>query len=178
MNIQVAKKKLEKSFIHFKDEIKKIRGGRANPELLEGIKVSVYGSMMPINQLATVTVVDATLITLHCWDKNNVDSIKLAIEKTNMGLTAQVNGQIIKVILPPLSEESRQEFVKVVKKIAEDARVSIRMVRRECLDEFEKSSPTEDDKVRFEKELQKEVDSYNEKIETELKRKEQELLNF
>jgi len=176
MDLSGVKKPIQASFDHFTAEIQKIRGSRANPHLLVDLKANVYGSAMPIKQLGTVNVVDPTLITVHCWDKASAEPIKKAIEESDLGVTPSIDGNLIRVPLPPLTEERREELVKVVKKIAEEAKISIRRARRDFLDGLKAKNATEDDLERGEKEVQRLVDEFNEKIENEATEKEKELL--
>jgi ribosome recycling factor len=175
-DIEEIRVKMRKSVDFFKDELSKIRGSRANPHLLEDIIVPVYGSNLPIKQLATVTVVDPTLITVLPWDKNNINDINKAVENANLNLNPSSDGNIIRVPLPPLTEERRLELIKIIKKKVEDARIAIRRIRREFLDTVDKEELSEDIKDRMEKDLQQIVDDANSAIDHEFKRKQEELL--
>lgn len=176
MDSSGVRQKMQAGFDHFVVEIQKIRGSRANPHLIEDIKANVYNSMMPIKQLGTVAVVDPTLITVNCWDKTNAEAIKKAIEESDLGVTPSIDGSLIRVPLPPLTEERREELVKVVKNLAEETKISLRRARRDFLDELESAQSTEDDIERGEKEVQKLIDEYNAKIDEEAESKEKELL--
>jgi len=172
------KLKFDKTLDHFSEELRKIRDSRANPEIIEDITVDVYGSKMPIKQLGNVSIVDPTLMVVSCWDKSIIEEVKKAIESSDTGLVPMIDGTNIKIPLPPMSQERREELVKLVKKIAEEARISIRNVRHELLDELETQNLSEDDKERNEKEIQKWVDEYNKKIDEELKSKENDLMTI
>lgn len=178
MNIAETRKKMQKTKDYFQDELSKIRGNRANPQLLEDIKVVVYGSRLPIKQLGTVNVVDPTLITVQCWDKSNADSVKKAIEESDLNVVPSVDGGLVRVPLPPLTKERREELVKVVKKLVEDAKVSIRRIRRDFLDLLEKESVSEDDLKRGKKQVQDLVHEFNKAIDDEFDKKQEELLTI
>lgn len=178
MNISEVRANMQKTLDFLKDEMAKIRGSRANPGMIDDIMVSVYGSSMPIKQLGTVTVVDPTLITVQVWDQNNAEEIRKAIESSDLNVNPSIDGNLIRVPLPPLSEERREELVKVVKKVIEEAKVAIRHIRRDFLDSSEEDKLSEDDKERGKKEIQKLVDEFNEAIEDEFDKKEKELLTI
>ncbi len=178
MDISQVKAKFEKTLKVLGEEYNKIQGSRTNPQIIEDITVEVYGSKMPIQQVGTVTVVDPTLITVQCWDKNNVEAVKKAIAESDLEVTPSVDGDTVRVPLPPLTEERRKELVKIIKKKAEDAKVAIRNIRREFLDSLEEGGVSEDELDRGEKEVQKLIDEYNEKIESLFEKKEKELLTL
>jgi ribosome recycling factor len=178
MNIKEASKRFEKTIEFFEGELAKIQGSRANPRLIEDIEIEAYGSSMPVKQVGTVTVIDPTLITVSCWDKNTIDSVKKAIEDAEIGVNPIVDGMTIKVPLPPLSQERREELIKVIKKIAEDAKIAIRSIRHEILEDLRKEDISEDDIERGEKEIQRLVDEFNELIEEEYMKKEKEILTI
>lgn len=178
MTMKEAEKKLRKTKEYFSNELAKVRGSRANPQLIEDIVVDVYGSSMPIKQIATVSVADPRLITVSCWDKNNVDAVKKAIETSELNVNPSEDGNLVRVPLPPLTEERREELVKVVKKLAEDAKVSIRHIRRDFIDSLEKESKSEDDLNRGKKQIQSLVDEANKMIEEEFEKKEEELMTI
>jgi len=178
MDLQKAEKKINKSRKFFIKEIGKLRGSRANPNLIEDIKVKVYGSVMPIKQLGSVNVVDPTLITVQCWDKNNAEDIKIAIQESDLNVVPSVDGGLVRVPLPPITEERRKELVKIVKKLAEEAKVSVRMIRRDFIDQLEEEEKSEDDIERGKKDIQKLVDKFNDNIEKEIEKKEKELMSI
>jgi ribosome recycling factor len=178
MNISEAKAKLQKTNDYFLSEIVKVRGSRANPQLIEDIKVDVYGSILPIKQLGTVNVVDSTLITVQCWDKNNVDAIKSAISDSDLNVVPSADGSLVRIPLPSLTEERREELVKVIKRIAEEAKVSARKIRRNFLDSLKDDSVSEDEVDRGKKEIQKEMKNFNTEIDKEFENKEQELMTI
>lgn len=164
------------------DELKKIRSGRATPSLVEDINVEAYGGFQPIKNVGNITVADPTLLVVQPWDKSLLQAIAKAIMGENLGLNPQVNGDIIRIPMPPLTEERRKEYVKLMKDKLEEARISIRALRKDVLigltNEKEESIITEDDLHRFEKDLQKMVDSTNEKIEELGAQKEKELMTI
>ena len=123
--------KMEKTISSFKKELSSIRTGRANPSMLDMIKVDVYGQQMPINQLATISVPEARLISVQVWDKSNVNLVESSIQKSDLGVNPQVDGQFIRIRIPDLTEERRKELIKVLNSITEKNKVSIRNIRRE-----------------------------------------------
>ena len=130
--------KMNKSIQSLKKDISTLRTGRANPNMLDMIKVDVYGQSMPIEQLATVSVPEARLISIQVWDKANVTLIDSAVQKSDLGINPQIDGQIIRLRIPDLTEERRKDLIKVLKNIGEKGKVSIRNVRREANDELKK----------------------------------------
>lgn len=178
MSAKDAKTKMQRTFDYFQKELMKVRGSRANPQLIEDIKVNVYESQMPVKQLATVSVVDPTLVTVQCWDKNNCEEIKKAIEQADVGVNPSIDGNVIRIPLPPLTEERREELVKVIKKLSEEAKVSIRRIRREFINKIKEGELSEDEVERGEKEIQKFVDEYNDLIGQEFEKKQEELLTI
>jgi len=178
MDIRGARARMEKSRKFLQGEMLKIRGSRANPQLIEDICVRVYGSQLPIKQLATVTVVDPTLITVQCWDKNNSEEIRKAIEKSDLNVNPSIDGNIIRVPLPSLSEERREELVKMVKQLVEEAKVATRRIRREYIDSLEADGVSEDEMTRGKKEIQKLIDEFNNAIEEIFDNKQKELLTI
>ena len=131
--------KMSKSIQSLKKDISTLRTGRANPNMLDMIKVEVYGQSMPIEQLATVSVPEARLISIQVWDKANITLIDSALQKSELGINPQIDGQIIRLRIPDLTEERRKELIKVLKNIGEKGKVSIRNIRREANDELKKS---------------------------------------
>src|SRR6266536_4069123 len=157
--------KTEEVLVH---ELSGVRTGKASPALVENILVEVYGSHMRIRELAGITTPEPRTLTIQPWDANSLHPIEKAIQKSNLGLTPSVQGKAIRLFFPELSEERRQEFVKVIKKMAEDGRVAIRHVRRDAMEQVKKhghdSGTTEDEAKHAEKELQKLTDEYIGKI--------------
>ncbi|AEH23112.1 Ribosome-recycling factor [Thermodesulfobacterium geofontis OPF15] len=178
--LEEVKKKMEKSLKNFKEELSHIRTGRASIALLEAIKVDCYGTKMPIPQIATVNVVEGKMLVIQPWDINLVKEIEKAIQKSDLGINPTSDGKTIKLIMPPLTEERRKELIKVASKLAEEARIAIRNIRRDVLEKFKtakkKGEISEDDYLQLEKKVQKLTDEYIEKINTALKEKEKEIL--
>ena len=171
--------KMEKSIQSFKKDISTLRTGRANINMLDTIKVDVYGQLMPIDQLATVSVPEARLISIQVWDKANTNLIEGAIQKSELGINPQIDGQIIRLRIPDLTEERRKELIKVLKGMSEKSKVSIRNIRREANEELKKKLKnkdiTEDDNKNFEKNIQKLTDVNIENIENIVIEKEKEI---
>ena len=178
-NENIYSSKMNKSIQSLKKDISTLRTGRANPNMLDMIKVDVYGQSMPIEQLATVSVPEARLISIQVWDKANVTLIDSAIQKSDLGINPQIDGQIIRLRIPDLTEERRKDLIKVLKNIVEKGKVSIRNVRREANDELKKKlkdkSITEDESKSFEKNIQKLTDLNIGDIEKILTEKEKEI---
>ena len=130
--------KMNKSIASFKKDLGTLRTGRANPAMLDLIRVDVYGQKMPINQIATITIPEPRSISVQVWDKNNVKLVDSEIKKSNLGVNPQVDGQIIRIHIPQLTEERRKELTKVLKNLGEKGKVSIRNIRRESNDNIKK----------------------------------------
>jgi ribosome recycling factor len=162
------------------NEFAGVRTGKASPALVENLLVEVYGAQMRIRELAGITTPEPRTLAIQPWDASSLHPIEKAIQKSNLGLTPSIQGKLIRLFFPELSEERRQEFVKIVKKMAEDGRVAIRHVRRDGMEQLKKhghdSGVTEDEVKHAEKELQKLTDEYNAKIDHHLAIKEKEIL--
>ncbi len=171
--------KMEKSIISFKKDISTLRTGRANTSMLDTIKVDVYGQQMPIEQLATVSVPEARLISIQVWDKSNMSLIESAIQKSELGINPQTDGQVIRLRIPDLTEERRKDLIKVLKNMGEKGKVSIRNIRREANEDLKKKLKekviSEDENKNFEKNIQKLTDQNIENIEKLLTEKEKEI---
>ncbi len=174
--------KMEKSIQSLKKDISTLRTGRANPSMLDTIKVEVYGQQMPINQLATVNIPEARLISIQVWDKSNVAFVDSAIQKSDLGINPQIDGQTIRIRIPNLTEERRKELIKVLKTLGEKSKVSVRNIRREGNEELKKilkdKKISEDQNKNFEKNIQKITDKNIEVIENILSEKEKEILQI
>ena len=161
--------KMNKSIESYKKEISTLRTGRANASMLDIVKIDVYGQIMPINQLATVSVPEPRLISVQVWDKSNVTLIDSAIQKSELGVNPQIDGQIIRIRIPDLTEERRKEMIKILKGIAEKSKVSIRNIRREANEDLKKKLKekkiSEDENKNFEKSTQKLTDEHIQIIE-------------
>ena len=170
---------MEKSIISFKKDISTLRTGRANTSMLDIIKVDVYGQQMPIEQLATVSVPEARLISIQVWDKSNMSLIESAIQKSELGINPQTDGQVIRLRIPDLTEERRKDLIKILKNMGEKGKVSIRNIRREANEDLKKKlkekAISEDENKNFEKNIQKLTDQNIENIEKLLTEKEKEI---
>lgn len=177
-----SEEKLKKAFESVTREFSEIRTGRASPALVEGLHIDYYGTLTLLKQLASISAPDAHLIVIQPWDITAIVEIEKAIMKSNLGITPSNDGKVIRLSVPQLSKERRQELVKVVHKMSEEGRVSLRTIRRdakEALEKLEKDKLiSEDDKFRGIDELQKIVDKYIAKIDELLKNKEKEVLEF
>ena len=177
-----ATQKMKKTIDSFKKDLSTLRTGRANPAMLDLIRIDVYGQKMPINQLATVTVPEPRTISIQVWDKNNVKLVDSEIQKSNLGVNPQVDGQIVRIHIPQLTEERRKELTKVLKNLGEKAKVSIRNIRRECNDNIKKllkeKKISEDESKNHENEVQKSTDENISLIEKILAEKEKEILTL
>ena len=158
-------------------EFSGLRTGRATTALLDGIMVEAYGSVVPLNQVGNVSVPDARTLSISVWDKSLIKSVEKAITEANLGLNPMNDGQLIRLPIPPLSEERRLEIVKIAGRYTEEVRVSVRNYRREALDALKaiKDSLSEDDYKRYEKEIQELTDKTIAKLDENLKAKEAEI---
>ena len=179
---QQADQKFGEVADYLKKELSSIRAGRANPQLVEDIEVTAYGQKMQIKQLANITVADPTLLVIQPWDKTVLQDIRKAIEVAEIGINPMVDGDSIKLPIPSLTEERRQEYVKIMKQKVEEARISVRQVRKDIMTGLETMKKdkeiTEDDFEMEEKQIQKLVDKWNETIEKIASDKESELLSL
>jgi ribosome recycling factor len=175
-----AEEKMIKTEEVVEHEFAGVRTGKASPSLVENILVEVYGSQMRIRELAGITTPEPRMLMIQPWDAGSVQPIEKAIQKANLGLNPAVQGKFIRIVLPDLSTERRQEFVKVAHKMAESGRVAIRHVRRDAIEHLKKESKeskiSEDDLEHAEKEVQKLTDQYIAKIEAHLAHKEKEIM--
>ena len=171
--------KMDKSIQSFKKDISTLRTGRANINMLDTIKIDVYGQMMPIDQLATISVPEARLISIQVWDKANTAIIESSIQKSELGINPQVDGQVIRLRIPDLTEERRNDLIKVLKNMGEKSKVSIRNIRREANEDLKKKLKdkiiSEDENKNFEKNIQKLTDKNIENIDKILLDKEKEI---
>ncbi len=171
--------KMDKSIQSLKKDISTLRTGRANTNMLDTIKVDVYGQLMPIDQLATISVPEARLISVQVWDKANIPLIDSAIQKSDIGINPQIDGQIIRLRIPDLTEDRRKELIKVLKNMGEKSKIAIRNIRREANEDLKKKLKdkiiSEDDNKNFEKNIQKLTDTNIDKIEKILIEKEKEI---
>ena len=174
--------KMDKSLQSLKKDISTLRTGRANVNMLDTIKIDVYGQLMPIEQLGTVSVPEARLISIQVWDKSNISIIESAIQKSELGINPQIDGQIIRLRIPDLTEERRKDLIKILKNMGEKSRVSIRNIRREANEELKKKQKdktiSEDQSKNYEKNIQKLTDNNIENIEKILSIKEKEIIQI
>ena len=174
--------KMAKTFDVFVKELASLRTGRANASMLDLIKVDVYGQKMPINQLATITTPEPRVINIQVWDSNNVPLLDSAIKKSDLGLNPQIDGQLVRLPIPDLSEERRGEIKKVIKTMGEKCKVSIRNIRREGNDELKKKLKSkeisEDDEKKFEKIIQTYTDNFVKKVDEKVVIKEKEIMTI
>ena len=161
------------------EDLRTIRTGKANPSLIENISVSYYGTQTPLKQMANISAPDATLLVVQPWDANSLGDIETAIRNSNLGLNATNDGRVVRIALPPLTEERRLEFIKIIHQKAEGAKITLRNLRGEAWEEVQRLQKdgqlTEDDRYRGETELNKLIEDYNKKIGTLIENKEKEL---
>ena len=165
---------------NFKRELARIRTGRATPAILEGVKVEYYGTEVPLNQIAGIAVPEPRLLVIQPWDKSAIGEIERAIRKAGLGLNPISDGNVIRIPIPALSEERRQDLIKLVRRLAEEARIAIRNVRRDGMDKvktMEKNKEiTEDERELAEKKIQEITDDHIEEVNNLLKKKEDEIM--
>ena len=172
--------KMDKTIQSYKKDLSSLRTGRANASMLDMVKVDVYGQMMPINQLASVSVPEARLITIQVWDQTNIKAVDAAIQKSDLGVNPQIDGSLLRIRIPDLTEERRKDLIKVLKNIAEKNKVSVRNIRREANDDLKKlikeKKISEDENKIFEKTIQKITDDNILNIDKISQEKEKEIL--
>ena len=170
---------MNKSIQSFRRDISTLRTGRANISMLDTIKVDVYGQLMPIDQLATISVPEARLISIQVWDKTNTTLIESTIQKSDLGINPQIDGQIIRLRIPDLTEDRRKDLIKVLKNMGEKSKIAIRNIRREANEDLKKQlknkTISEDDNKNFEKNIQNLTDQNIQNIEKLLTEKEKEI---
>ncbi len=176
-----AEKRMKKAVEKFKEELAGLRTGRATTGLVENIKVEYYGTEMPLKQIATISTPEPSQILIQTWDQNAVPAIEKAIQEANLGANPQTEGNIIRLILPPMTEERRKELVKVIGKMAEEARIAIRNIRRddkEAIEELKNEGFSEDEIKKALEQLQKITDKYIKQINQLAEAKEEEILSI
>ena len=177
--ISEAKQKMQKAIEHLLEDLLSVRSGRANPSLIEGIKVSVYGSQMAIKELGNINVPEPRLLIVQPWDQNNKDAIAKAIRESGMGFNPVVEDNLIRVSVPTLTEERRNDLIKIVHEKGEAARVSVRAIRRETIESIGKEEKngkiSKDDSHRFSEQVQKITDEMGGEVEKVVTTKEAEL---
>ena len=179
---QIYKEKMNKTIDLFSKELSSLRTGRANASMLDLVKVDVYGQKMPVNQLSTITVPEPRTINVQVWDINNVPLIDSAIQKSELGINPQIDGQIIRLRIPDLTEERRKDLIKVLKNMGEKGKVSIRNIRREANDDLKKllkeKSISEDEVKKNEKVIQDYTDKQIKNIDEKVASKEKEIMTI
>ena len=179
---EIYNQKMQKTLEVFNKELGALRTGRANANMLDLIKVDVYGQKMPINQLGTITTPEPRTINIQVWDLNNVNLIDSAIKKSELGLNPQIDGQLVRLPIPDLSEERRSEMKKMIKSMGEKCKISIRNVRREGNDDLKnslkKKEISEDEEKKFEKEIQVITDNHIKIIDEKVANKEKEIMTI
>ena len=181
-NEKLYKEKMNKTYEVFVQELASLRTGRANANMLDLVKVDVYGQKMPINQLATITTPEPRVINIQVWDANNVPLLDSAIKKSDLGLNPQIDGQLVRLPIPDLSEERRVEIKKVIKTMGEKCKVSIRNIRREANEELKKLLKSkeigEDEEKAFEKNVQNITDQHISTVDQKVSSKEKEIMTI
>jgi ribosome recycling factor len=180
--IKQTEEKMKKTLAALEDEFNTLRTGRASASLFDKVRVEYYGNQTPLNQVATISVPEARLVVIQPWDKSIIGDIEKAIQKSELSLNPSNDGKVIRISIPPLTEERRKEYVKIAKNMAEQSRVSLRNVRRDANDELKAAEKdgelSEDELKRGEDSVQKLTDSYVEKINEILEAKEKEILEI
>ena len=174
--------KMSKTYEVFQSELSSLRTGRANSSMLDIVKVDVYGQKMPINQLGSITTPEARMINIQVWDLNNVNLIDSAIKKSELGLNPQIDGQLVRLPVPDLSEERRNEMKKMIKAMGEKCKISIRNIRREANDDsknlLKKKEISEDDEKKHEKVIQDLTDNHIKLVDEKVAAKEKEIMTI
>jgi len=177
-----AEQRMKKTIHALKGEFNSIRTGRASAALFDSLKIDYYGQKSPLNQVATISIPEARLVVIQPWDKSILSEIEKAIQKSELSINPNNDGKVIRINIPPLTEERRKELVKIAKNKAEHSRVSIRNIRRDANEEYKQlqknSGLSEDEAKRGMEEIQKITDIYIEKINKQLEEKEVEILEF
>ena len=173
---------MDKTIEVFAKELSSLRTGRANAAMLDLVKVDVYGQLMPINQVGSITTPEARMINIQVWDQNNVALVDAAIQKSELGLNPQIDGQLIRLPVPELNEERRSELKKMIKSMGEKCKVSIRNIRREANEELKKLLKSkdigEDEEKSFEKNVQTITDEHIKKVDEKVSSKEKEIMTI
>ena len=181
LQLEDAKEKMDKAVNHLGDELLRVRAGKATPNILDGINVDYYGSMTPLNQVSNISTPDGKTIAVQPWEKSMIEPIEKAILAANIGLNPINNGELIRINIPPLTEERRNNLVKQIKQMAENTRVSIRNARREtneALKQMKKEGLSEDLEKDAEEEVQEMTNQYTEKIDKLVEAKEKDILTI
>jgi ribosome recycling factor len=177
--LEVAKDSMQNALIHLEREMQKVRAGRASPQMVDALRVDYYGTMTPLNQMANVSAPDAKTIFIQPWDKNALQPIEKAIQAANLGFNPMNDGMVIRIPVPPLTEERRKEYVKRAKAEAESARIEIRGFRREANEtakKLEKQGTPEDEIKKLENDIQHLTDEYIQKVDKIIAAKEKDIM--
>lgn len=177
----MTKERMDKAIEHLDNELLRIRAGKANIHILDGVMVDYYGTPTPLNQASNISTPDAKTIMIQPWEKSMIDPIEKAIMTSNVGITPVNNGEVIRLVIPQLTEERRRDLVKQVKNEGENARVSIRNSRRDANDEYkqmQKDGLSEDEAKSAEENIQKLTDDYTEKVDSMIEAKEQDIMTI
>lgn len=177
-----AKSKMEKSINVLLTEFSEIRAGRANPNVLDRVKVDYYGAPTPVNQMAAVSVAEARVLVIQPWDKSTLSSIEKAIQASDIGINPQNDGSVLRMTFPQLTEEDRKKLVKEIKKSGEDTKVAIRSIRRDAMEKYKTMKKngeiTEDDLKDCEDQIQKLTDKFVKEVDVNVADKEKEILSI
>ena len=178
--IDAAKEKMKKTGSVFQSELRSLRAGRANPQLLERVTVDYYGTQTPLSQMGNITAPEPRMLLINLWDQKAIPMVEKAIQKSDLGLNPSNDGKIIRLVIPELNEERRKELSKLVRKGAEDAKVAVRAVRRDAMERFKKmekdSDITEDDRAKAEKKMQEATDDAIKNVGELAAQKEKEIM--
>lgn len=173
-----TEEKMEKAVANLNERLKSIRAGRANPAILDGVKVNYYGAPTPLNQLATISVPEARRLQIKPFDKSCLSEIEKAIYEADLGLTPNNNGELIFIAIPELTEDRRKEYVKQAKTMGEEAKIALRNIRQDANNSLKKAEINEDEEKRMTEEVQELISKYNKKVEDRIKEKEEELMTI
>jgi ribosome recycling factor len=179
---QETRERMEKSITALNNELKRVRTGRASLSLLDGVRADYYGTQTPLNQMATLAVPESRLITIQPWDTSAIKEIEKAILKSDLGLTPTSDGKIVRISIPPLTEERRKELVKVIHKMCEESKIAVRNIRRDANDLVKglkkDGDISEDDAFKSQDNVQEITDEFTKRIDDIYKEKEKEILEF
>lgn len=177
MVMDMAREAMQKSITHLEKELVKIRAGRANPAMLEGVKLEYYGTLTPLSQVANINTPDGRTLSVQPWEKQMIPEIEKAIMNANLGLNPQNNGEMVIINIPPLTEERRKDLVKTARAESEEARIGVRNARREANDELKKIDDLNEDQLKdAEEEVQKLTDQYVAKVDSMVEQKEKDIM--
>lgn len=175
--IDNASRRMDKAIDSLTSELKTVRTGRANPTILDRVMVDYWGEMTPVNQVANISVVEGRSLVIKPYDRTTLKGIERAILEADLGFNPQNDGQVIRIVIPPLTQDRRKELSKQVSKIGEQAKVAVRNIRRDTNDAIKKGEFTEDEVKRAQEKVQKQTDQYIKKIDTIVKEKETEIMS-